>query len=145
VKPERHVIGGAHYVPVGVRSADHDVWLMGKIHRANLSEVEVRAGEPREAWARRLLFELCASGEAMLVLGGIIVPEEVGPAGWTEEVAAETARRLGALTGEEDKDAIFGILLTTLLGFSETGIVSFVLLTTSSSEGDGPGAAAATH
>ncbi|OGS01542.1 MAG: hypothetical protein A2V88_02640 [Elusimicrobia bacterium RBG_16_66_12] len=136
--PERHVLGGVAYVPVGVATIAHDVWLMGKVHAAGLHDVVVREGEDSDSWAKRFVFEMMASGAALEVLGGIVVPEAVGPAGWTPGVATATALHLGSLAGEEDKEAVFGILLTTVLAFFESGLTSFSRSMRSSTAGDQP-------
>lgn len=125
------MIGGVAYVPIATSTVNHDVWLMGKIHLAGLSEIHVREGEANEVWAKRMMYQLMASGQAVEVLGGLLVPEAIGVAGWTPEVAAKTVEHLGSLTEEADKEAIFGILLTTLLSFFELGLCSVIRSPTS--------------
>ncbi|HEY6108692.1 MAG TPA: hypothetical protein VIV56_07300 [Gemmatimonadales bacterium] len=129
---ERHVIGGVPYVPVGTSTVEHDVWIMGRVHRAGLDEVLVHAGESPDEWGKRLLFEAMASGEALMLLAGLLVPEKVGAEGWTPEVAEQTAAAFGKLTADSDKEALYGLLLSTLIAFFETGLSSFVTTKTSS-------------
>jgi len=121
---ELHTIGGVVYAPITASTINHDVWLMGLIHESGLSEATVLEGESPESWSKRFMYELMASGKAVRILGGLLVPEDIGSDGWTPEVAGKTSEHLGSLTSEADKAAVFGILLTTLLSFFELGLIS---------------------
>jgi hypothetical protein len=115
------VIGGVTYIPVQNPTVRHDCWIMGRVKEAGLGEVELREGERPEDWAKRFMFQLMSSDSALLFMGGVLVPKDTV---WSPKVAQETARHLGDLTSDEDKEVIFGYLLTTLIAFFESGLTS---------------------
>lgn len=133
--PDKIVLGGRAFAPMAAHTVKHDAWMMGHVRRAELDEVVVRAGESAEEFGRRFLGEVMASGKACLLLGGLMVPEEVGQAGWTPEVAEETARHVEGLTAAEDKAAVWSLVASMLIAFFESGLASLYRSAASSSEG----------
>lgn len=115
---ERYVLGGHAYNPVGVFTAEHDAYMMGRVRRAGLDQLVMESGEDTEVFARRFFGEMMASGEAFNLLGGLLVPEG---AKWTPEVARETATLCAGLTEDEDKAQLWEMFATLVVRFFAKG------------------------
>src|SRR4051812_27600343 len=114
---ERYKIGGAVYVPVeGANlTVEHDDWLLGRLHEAGMTHLEVGENEAAEDWARRVISELAASGRTMLVLAGLVMPENATR--WTPALAVESAAAIGAASDPESRSTVHGLLIGSLIGF----------------------------
>lgn len=136
----RITLGGRAFVSVGESTLAHDIRFVELVAKAGLSAFSLRDGEPAEDFARRLMDQLMATGRALDLLACLMVPEpEEGTAPgstWTLDLAAETARFLGALTDPGDKGQIHALLAELLRDFFESGLVS---LTSSRPSSPGPG------
>lgn len=135
---KKHILGGRTFLTVKESTVEQDFRFLALVKQARLDEIIFEPGESPEAFARRLL-EAAVESEAILeLLGCLLVPEEAAPRGrdpgeaWTLGMAEETARFLGRLRKPEDKDEIRGLVLSLLIPFVESGIVSLRTSTTSS-------------
>jgi len=127
---EEHTIGGRTFLTIKESTVEQDFLFLALVKRARLDDVVLEPGESPEDFARRLLEAAVESGAILEILACLLVPEEAAPRGrdpgeaWTREMAEETARFLGGLKKPEDKDKIRSLVLSLLIPFVESGIVS---------------------
>jgi len=137
---QKHTIGGRTFLPLRESTVEQDFRFLALIKRARIDEVVMQPGESPEAFARRLLEVTIESGMILDLLGCLLVPEDIAPQDrdpgevWTPEVSQETARFLGQLRDPKDKAEVRGLVLSLLVSFFESGIVSLWTSTTSSTE-----------
>ena len=137
---EKHGLGRRTFLTIKASTVEQDFRFLALVKRARLDEVTLEPGESPEGFARRLLEAAVESAAILEILGCLLVPEEAVPRGrdpgeaWTREMAEETARFIGGLKKPEDKDKIHGLVLSLLIPFVESGIVS---LRTSMTSSDG--------
>ena len=137
---EKHTLGGHTFLPLRESTVEQDFRFLALVGRARISDVVMQPGERPEAFARRLLEVTIESGVILDLLGCLLVPEEIAPGDrdpgevWTPEVGQETARFLGQLHDPKDKAEVRGLVLSLLVSFFESGIVSLWTSRTSSVE-----------
>lgn len=138
--PEKHVLGGRTFLTVRESTVEQDFRFLALVNRARIDEITIQPRESAEAFARRLLEATVESGAILDLLGCLLVPEESAPRdrdpgeAWTREMGDETARFLGSLRAPADKAKIRSLVLSLLISFFESGIVSLWTTTTSSGE-----------
>ncbi len=120
---EKHVLGGRTFLSVTESTIEHDLHFHGIAGRAGL-RFEKREEESAEDFAARILAETIESGQALALLGCLIVPEAVGVEGWTPDEASKTAAFLAQLRGEEDKAHVRALILSLIIGFFGCGLAS---------------------
>jgi len=127
---EKHILGGRTFLPLRESTVEQDFRFLALVGRARIDEVVMQPGERPEAFARRLLEVTIESGVILDLLGCLLVPEELAPQDrnpgevWTPEVGQETARFLGQLRDPKDKAEVRSLVLSLLVSFFESGIVS---------------------
>lgn len=138
--PEKHVLGGRAFLTIRESTVEQDFRFLALVKRARIDEIVMAPGESPEAFARRLLEATVESGAILDLLGCLLVPENAAPKdrdpgeAWTREMGEETARFLGRLREPGDKARIRSLVLSLLVSFFESGIVSLWTSTTSSAE-----------
>lgn len=120
---EKHVLGGRTFVSVTESTVEHDLHFHGLAGRAGL-RFEKGEHESAADFAARILEEVVQSGKALELLGCLLVPEEIGVAGWSPEEARKTAAFIGQLRGEEDKARVRALILSLLMDFFRCGLAS---------------------
>ncbi len=137
---QKHILGGRTFLPLRESTVEQDFRFLALIKRARVDEVVMQLGESPEAFARRLLEVTIESGVILDLLGCLLVPAELAPGDrdpgevWTSEIGKETARFLGQLQDPKDKAEVRSLVLSLLVSFFESGIVSLSTLRTSSVE-----------
>ncbi len=137
---EKHTLGGRTFLPLRESTVEQDFRFLALIKRARIEEVVVLPGESPEAFARRLLEATIESGVILDLLGCLLIPEDSAPQDrdpgevWNPDVGRETAQFLGQLRNPEDKAEVRGLVLSLLVSFFESGIVSLWNSTTSFAE-----------
>lgn len=137
---EKHVLGGRTFLPLRESTVEQDFRFLSLIKRARVDEVVMHPGESPEAFARRLLEVTIESGVILDLLGCLLIPEDLAPGDrdpgevWTSELGRETAQFLGQLHDPKDKAEVRGLVLSLLVSFFESGIVSLWTSRTSSVE-----------
>ncbi|MBU0743256.1 MAG: hypothetical protein ABIF77_18540 [bacterium] len=137
---EKHTIGGRTFLPLRESTVEQDFRFLSLIKRARIDEVVMEPGESPEAFARRLLEVTIESGVILDLLGCLLVPEDLAPRdrdsgeAWTRQMGEETAHFLGQLRDPRDKAEVRSLVLSLLVSFFESGIVSLWTSTTSSTE-----------
>lgn len=119
---ETLLLGGRAFARAEDTTVEQDLFIMGRIREAGLNEITLRAGESPDEFSRRLIGDLAASGVTLPLLGGLIVPAESGA--WSPSLAASTAEYIATLADPEDKLRVNTLIVSMLLGFFESGIVS---------------------
>ncbi len=122
---ERITIGGREFKQMGVGPVRQDLYVMQHARLAGLTGTKIAEGETPEEFVNRLIDSMIASGRALALLGGLLVPAELKPEEWTEEVAGSTAAFLGGLRDPEEKRKVYGEVASALLGFSVNGLGSW--------------------
>src|SRR6266850_4417409 len=117
-------LGGRKFRTFTQSTAEHDKWILGVNHRAGLTNPLMYEDEDPEAFARRLHAEVAASGNAFLILGGLLVQLEMQDLDWTPEIALQTAEFLKKLHDPKDKTKMDVILMVALRDFFERGLSS---------------------
>ena len=145
---ERHKLGGRTFVVVRESTVEQDYTFLAMIRDAGVAELTMDPEEEPEGFARRILEAVIRSGAVLKLLGCLLVPEELVPKRsrftigrrpepgemWTPEIAGETAEFLGRLHDPADKTKVQALVLSLLLSFFESGIVSLWTMGTSSDE-----------
>ena len=138
--PEKRILGGRTFLTIRESTIEQDFRFLALVKQARIDEVVMQPGESPEAFARRLLEVTIESGAILDLLGCLLVPEDKAPRdrdpgeAWTPEMGQETARFLGQLRDPKDKAEVRGLVLSLLVSFFESGIVSLWTSTTSSAE-----------
>lgn len=120
---ETFLLGGRAFARAEDTTVEQDLWIMGTLRRVGLDQLSLEVGETADDFAHRLLSDLAASGKALPLLGALIVPAD-GPETWSEELAASTAAFLATLKAPDDKARVNTLIVSMLLGFFLSGIVS---------------------
>ena len=137
---QKHILGGRTFLPLRESTVEQDFRFLALVGRARIDEVVMQPGERAEAFARRLLEATIESGVILDLLGCLLVPAELAPGDrdpgevWTSEIGKETARFLGQLRDPKDKAEVRGLVLSLLVSFFESGIVSLSTSPTSFAE-----------
>lgn len=119
---DRFRLGGRIFVPLGrPTTLEHDIWVTERIRAAGLMPAEIGENEDREAFARRVLFELELSGKGIELLGGMLLPKGTKSEAWTPRLARETSAHLMRVVGAEEKALIVRLQIAMLMSFFEEG------------------------
>ena len=121
---EKITIGGRAFVPVKNSTIEHDFWLMAHIRGAGLDRIAIEEGEAPDDFAVRFLGEVISSGRIFPILGGLFLPEKIASIDWTPEVAEETVALLKKVSDPEDKTQIQRQVISLLISFFQSGLVS---------------------
>lgn len=101
----------------------HDIWMDGQICRAGLNQLTIMSGESTEQFCRRIMETAVMNGQALALLGGLLLPEGVVPKDWTPEIAESTASFIEGLTMPSDKLAVQTLMASMMLGFFVSGLI----------------------
>ena len=82
------------------------------------------AGETAQAFAQRMFLAAASDPTFFELLGGILMPAEAEPDGWTPVMAAQTGRFLSAVKSKADKQRVKEAVVTALASFFGTGLFS---------------------
>lgn len=138
IDTEKHVLGGRTFLSLTESTVEHDLYFHTVAGRAGL-RFEKYEDETPEDFATRILAETIQSGQALELLGCLIVPEQIGVEGWTPEEARRTAAFIGQLRGKEDKARVRAMILSLLIGFFGCGLASITTSPRSSGGRPSPG------
>ncbi|MCK4512776.1 hypothetical protein KAW64_13610 [bacterium] len=142
----RHTLGGRTFLTVQETTVKQDLIFLELVKRAGIDEIMVDPAEDISVFSGRLLGALVKNQAVLELLGCLLIPAELVPRRgvlrkfnepekiWTPELGEETAKFLGSLHTGEDKAKIRSLVLTLVLDFFESGIISLWTTKTSSSE-----------
>lgn len=122
---DRIELAGDAFRKMGPSTLEHDWHFVALLRELELLEPYRLEEEPAADYGRRLLVDLISSGRAAEILAHLILPADLGDEDWTPEVAAQTAKRIGALTAQEDKEKVHALTLGFLLDFFAHGLNSW--------------------
>ena len=145
---ERHKLGGRTFVAVRESTVEQDYTFLSLVAEAGISELTMEPEEAPDVFTRRILDATVRNGAVLKLLGCLLIPEEMIPKrsrfaigrkaepgeAWTPELSEQTAAFLGRLTSPKDKAKIRELVLSLLLSFFESGIVSLWTTATSYDE-----------
>lgn len=145
---EKHKLGGRMFFTAGDSTVEQDFVFVSLLRDAGLEELTMGAEEAASDFGARVLSAALKSGTVLKLLGCLLVPAELIPKRsrfalhrrvspgtlWTPQVGEETAAFLGALTTEVDKAKIRALVLSLLVSFFSSGIVSLWTTETSFDE-----------
>lgn len=142
----KHTLGGRSFLTVQETTVEQDLIFLELVKRAGIDEITIDPSEEIAVFSGRLLGALVKNRAVLELLGCLLMPAELIPrrgmfrrrhepeAIWTPELGTKTAKFLGSLRAKEDKAKIRSLVLSLLLDFFESGIVSLWSTQTSSSE-----------
>lgn len=119
-----HTLGGRVFREAKRSTIEHDIWTMDQIRASGLDSVRRDPDEMFEEFGLRLLDVALRSGRALDLIGGLLLPDEVDDLDWSPELAKETAKFLGRLSSEEDKQQVHVLLGKLVAGFFAAGVLS---------------------
>lgn len=84
------IIRGRKYKHLnGPTTMRHDVFTEAQMLKAGISRMELLPGEDAESFAQRILRTAYANTDVFLLLGCLMIPAELEPLAWTEDLARE--------------------------------------------------------
>lgn len=122
-------IGGKRFTHVTDWTVEQDWWLMQRIRKAGLDQIAVGDGDPdsiAESISHAAADKLAASGLALEILGGLLLPEGMDPSQWTPALAADTTAHLGRQTGADARQAVRAVASWAIVSFFANGLTSFL-------------------
>jgi hypothetical protein len=130
----RWTFGGRDFESAGVSTIEQDLAYWRAAQAAGLDSIERLKDESWDDYAVRLLNRIIATGQALPLLGCLLMPADRSGEVWTPEIGREVQEHLRGLTAEEDKARFRSVLLSTLIDFFESGMGSSRSSRTSLSE-----------
>lgn len=131
-------LGGRRFEYVTDAPVRLDLFVMMHARHAGLTGLSQHENETPEAFVQRMLDSCISSGRALLLLGGLLIPEGKTAADWSEEMAFDTAGHLGRIVEHSEKQKVYTELASVLLGFFESGLGSWIGSPRSSGAGAEP-------
>lgn len=110
-------LGGHQYSVLAQGTLEHDHYLMTRVRASGLHHLKRDPNDTTEEHAMKVLAQVIDAGEAMALLGGLIIPVGMDPTDWRPRVAEDIAERLRRLTDPEEKAIANGLLLSALMDF----------------------------
>ena len=127
-------LNGRKFAVIECGTVKHDYWLMKQIREAGIESVDFPADRDMVHMVDALIDRVLASGAAMVLLGGLIMPAEMKVTEWTPAIAAEMTAFLESLTATADKELVRGLVAQAMVGFFRSALVSLRTSRTSSLE-----------
>lgn len=129
-------LGGRRFKRLEGSTVKHDFWLMSQARSVGLDRIKIESRKPEvlEAALGDVIDRCIMSGKALILLAGLLLPEDMSPREWTPAVAEEIAEFLSLLTDPSDKNAIRPLVASMLSGFFMSGLASLQISPASSSE-----------
>lgn len=127
-------LGGRDLQTMGISTLAHEIHVQRLIRDAGINDVTMREGEAPADFVTRLIDAVYDSGKLIEIVGALMAPASLDLKEWTPAVAEDVTAFLAQLTSKEDKEAFRGMVASILLGFFQSGLVSFWTSATSSSK-----------
>lgn len=128
----RHTFNGRTFRELKKSTIEHDLWVGGHVNATGLNTVERLPGEEAGDFGVRVTNAVLYSGRALLLLGGLLIPDEREDLDWTPELGAETAKHLAGISDEQEKTKVHVLLGKLVLGFFVDGVLSAAISRNSS-------------
>ena len=127
-------VNGREFRQIGEWTAEAEHYVVRLSGRAGLREITMLETETPEEFSSRLLYALVDADVVFEILGGLVVPAELGDCDWREDVAKNTATHFRRSYRTEDKRQINLLILRYLQDFLTRGM-GFVVSSRTASAG----------
>lgn len=117
-------IEGKRFVTLQNGTFAHDIWLTKKIREAGLANVAIKEGETEDDFIDRIAKSAFESGEALNLLGGLLIPADTDARAWTPELAQKTSEFFGNVTDPASKQVLRTQIASALFYFFVSALVS---------------------
>jgi len=117
-------LGGHRFAVIDYdsRTVLQDHYLQTLVQDLGLDKVLPMDGEPDAAYLIRMQNAVIRSGRAHELIAGYLLPEGMTNAEWDRATAKATAKHIGSLSTEEDRDAVIGLAMDAVFGFFRSGL-----------------------
>lgn len=119
------ILRGRRYRAVQQPTLRHQVFMSEVEKAAGLTKPELEPGEQPDDFALRLVHRANDAGVLYLMLGAMLVPEELQDLDWRPEMARETAELVANLQDPEEVSRVHRFIGEALLPFMTAGIASW--------------------
>lgn len=117
-------IEGKRFVTLQNGTFAHDIWLTRKIREAGLANIKIEDGETEDTFIDRIAKTAYESGEALSMLGGLLIPAGTDPRQWTPQLAQESAAFFGNVTDPQSKQVLRTQIASALFYFFLSALAS---------------------
>lgn len=117
-------VEGKRFVTLQNGTFAHDIWLTKKIREAGLANVKIEDGETEDQFIDRIAKTAYESGEALSMLGGLLIPAGIDPREWSPELAQHTAEFFGNVTDPQSKQVLRTQIASALFYFFLSALAS---------------------
>lgn len=117
-------IEGKRFVTLQNGTFAHDIWLTRKIREAGLANIKIEDGETEDAFIDRIAKAAYESGEALQMLGGLLIPAGTDPRQWTPQMAQQLAEFFGNVTDPQSKQVLRTQIASALFYFFLSALAS---------------------
>lgn len=117
-------IEGKRFVTLQNGTFAHDIWLTKKIREAGLANIKIEDSETEDVFIDRIAKTAFESGEALHMLGGLLIPAGTDPRKWTPQMAQESADFFGNVTDPQSKQVLRTQIASALFYFFLSALAS---------------------
>lgn len=118
------VLGGRAFavIDMDARTVLQDHYLQTLVQDLGIDKVVPMDGEGDTAYLVRLQNEIIRSGRAHELIAGYLLPEGKTNADWDPRMAQATAKHIGALNTEADRELVQRLAMEVALGFFQRAL-----------------------
>lgn len=132
---DAELLGGRSFQIITNGPVKHDFYMFDLVRKAGMSDLRVPQDSTPDVFANNVIDRAIASGQAIPLLAGMLLPDGMPITQWTPAVAADVEAHVNALIEPEDKSKVRQLLAMVLIGFFQIGLVSLTTSPTSSMPG----------
>lgn len=122
--PPEIVVAGRHFTASVETTFEQDMFIMATVQQAGLNKLgqdfDFRSGEMTEI-ASQIIAKAFSSGKLFALLGAVLTESDQE---WTQELARERELFFRKIKKPEDKKALHAAIITVILGFFVSGLLS---------------------
>lgn len=126
-------LGGKRFRKIAVSTVAHDAWVIRQTRLAGFDSMTKGKDETADRFARRLIEHAMASENVFALLGGFLIPEELGDLEWKPAVALEAGEFIGGLHEPEDRLLVQNLVLSVMIPFLQSELAYLTTFAASSS------------
>lgn len=120
---DRHTLDGKVYRELKKSTIAHDLWVNDKIRASGLNKLEKGPDEEWGDYGVRVTESVLNSGVALLLLGGLLIPDEIEDLRWRPETAIATAEALAGISEPDEKTKVHVLIGNLVMGFFVDGVL----------------------
>ena len=121
-------LDGREYVIITSSTIKHDLYVRKLLREADLATIHIPPGADTDQVIRDLIDRTVDSGHAVALLAALLLPAHLQVREWTPAIADEIATHIEQIVEPAEKEQVWPLLASALVGFFQRGLVS---LTTS--------------